>query len=1327
MEQLLAPQPLKDGNLAEGWKKFIREFEQFLEATERTSADPKVKTAVLLRVIGPRGNDIYENFDFGSDDRKDYTKVIPKFEEFCAPQEETFISRHRLLCMKQEGLSMEEFETKLRTQARFCKLGTLTEDLICHAFVEGVDNKSLRDKLLMKACEQELKLSAAIKLAREFTAAKAHMKELGEESQETVHRLYERKQHSEGSHGRPTSKDQYRERNDTRKFQCGFCGLDHKKGNCPAYGKECSFCHRKNHFERVCRQKKEKDGKKEECQAIDSKSEYDELFIIEDHPRVEKKGSRLITTIHAGDQTVICQLDTASARNVMCSRDYEKIRSPPLRPSEVTLIQYNGSEMKSKGRIDVKFKEIGEPITFEVVDSSMRPYPLLGCDVCIELGLVKLTETTYAMKDDNQLTKEKIVMHYDEIFRGLGEMPGEYEIKIDKAVKPVQHRPRKTPVMMREDVIKKVRELEGVGVLSRVEEPTDWISSLVAVRKPNGTIRLCLDPKDLNMAIIRNHYQIPTLDDVLPRLAKAKCFSLLDAKDGFWQVKLAEKSRKLTTFWTPLGRYCWNRLPFGLSSSPEEYQRRLHMILDGLNGVEVIADDILIFGVGDNSEEARHDHDNNLVALLDRVMKVGVKINRQKMKLHLSKVKYMGHLLTADGVKADPDKVQGIRDLRDPESAEDVKSFLGTVNYLARYIPHLSQIAAPLRESASAEDFIFRKEDQKAWTELKEAISADTMLRYFEPTKPAVIECDASGNGLGAVLLQDGKPVYFASRTLSDAESRYHPLELECLAVVFACGKFDQYIYGKHDLTILSDHKPLESIVKKEMEKSPVRLGKMLMALQRYGYDLRYKPGKDQVLADMLSRSSTATESVEDLSKVEVFMNEIDDSSPEEFTNLTDKRLASMREYAKADEAYILLREQIRRGWPEKRKGCDVLIQDYWTFADELSERNGLVYKGKRLVVPRSMEQEICLALHGGHSAADAMMLRARDILYWPGMWNGLKTTAEQCKACQRVKPANKKEPLRVHEVPKHRFLKVGSDVLYHRGKTYLIIVDYMSDYIELKEMEDETAVSVIKACKEIFARHGIPEQFQSDNAPYYSCSQFQKFAEEWAFIHTTSSPGHAQSNGKAESAVKIVKHILNTAEDPWKAVMEWRATPNRDFPSPSERLYNRKIRTLVPQSPEALSDQTIDLEGVAQARENRQQRMTTTYNRQKRPLTTLQHGQPVMIKQVNDKMTKWRPATVLEPLSDRSYLVKNDKENIIRRNRIDLQDIPETSSDNRVPITTHHNSTPVAMSSPQGRSEKTRRRSDDVVTIRTTDEPQRRTASGRVSKTPGYLRDYVA
>lgn len=182
---------------------------------------------------------------------------------------------------------------------------------------------------------------------------------------------------------------------------------------------------------------------------------------------------------------------------------------------------------------------------------------------------------------------------------------------------------------------------------------------------------------------------------------------------------------------------------------------------------------------------------------------------------------------------------------------------------------------------------------------------------------------------------------------------------------------------------------------------------------------------------------------------------------------------------------------------------------------------------------------------------------------------------------------------------------------------------------------------------------------------------------------------------------------------------MDWRATPNRDFPSPSEGLYNRRIRTLVPQPTETLQDQNIDLDKIAMARNIRQHRMASTYNREKRPLAALQHGQPVLLKQVNDKIAKWRPATVLESVSDRSYLVKNDKENIVRRNRVDLQDIPHELPTELAEVVTEARS-------PREQSKRTKSRKsvmDQEVVV----PEERRSTSGRVVRRPGYLRDYTA
>ena len=201
------------------------------------------------------------------------------------------------------------------------------------------------------------------------------------------------------------------------------------------------------------------------------------------------------------------------------------------------------------------------------------------------------------------------------MINGLGCVPGNYDTDLDPDVRPVQNQPRKIPLSMKIEVRVKLESLEKLGVLEKVEEPTQWISNMLPVRKANGTIRVCLDPSDLNKAINRNHYLIPSIDDVLQQLTEAKIFSLCDAKDGFLQVKLTERSSQLTTFWTPYGGYKWKRKPFGFKSSPEEFKRRPTNALEDLNGVTVVPYYILIYGCGVTHEEAPKDYDRNMIKL----------------------------------------------------------------------------------------------------------------------------------------------------------------------------------------------------------------------------------------------------------------------------------------------------------------------------------------------------------------------------------------------------------------------------------------------------------------------------------------------------------------------------------------------------------------------------------------------------------------------------------------------------------------------------------------------------------------------------------------
>ena len=463
--------------------------------------------------------------------------------------------------------------------------------------------------------------------------------------------------------------------------------------------------------------------------------------------------------------------------------------------------------------------------------------PLLSATTCEELGLltVNLDERVHAVEDagpqrnpvearvpTSPLTLEYIVANYGDVFSGLGCLPGEYCIEIDKSIKPVQRQPHRVAVPLKSELKKKIEELEQRQVLAKVTKPSDWISSMVAIRKPSGKLQICIDPKDLNQALKHSHYPMPTIEEVLPCLSNAKVFSVLDAKDGFWQVKLQEESSYLTTFWTPFGRFRWLRMPFGISTAPEEFQRRQHEVLEGLPGVEVIADDILVYGSGDTKEQADLDHNRNLIGLLERARLCNLKLNKQKLKLRLTDVPYMGHLLTSDGLRPDPQKVQAVIDMPNPDGIKAVQRFLSFVNYLSKFLPHISGVSEPLCRLTDKDSVLcWQLQHDEAMESIKKLVTAQPILRYYDVNEEVTIQCDASEVGLGAALLQNGQPVAFASKSLSSTERRYAQIEKECLAIVFSCECFDQYIHGRVSVNVTTDHKPLEIIFRKSLLTAP--------------------------------------------------------------------------------------------------------------------------------------------------------------------------------------------------------------------------------------------------------------------------------------------------------------------------------------------------------------------------------------------------------------------------------------------------------------------------------------------------------------------------
>ena len=371
----------------------------------------------------------------------------------------------------------------------------------------------------------------------------------------------------------------------------------------------------------------------------------------------------------------------------------------------------------------------------------------------------------------------------------------------------------------------------------KVSELTEWVSSIVYIRKKNGKLRLRLNPKDLNRAIMRCHYKTPTMEELAHKLSDAQHFSKLDAKNGYWSKPLDEESQLLTTFHLPFGRFCFRRMPFGLEMSQDVFMQRMDTILEKCPGTIGLIDDVILYG------KTKEEHDNNLHNLMKIAQTEGLCFNSENCAIDEKQIHYFGAIYNKNSIRPDSSEVKAIKQLPSPTNITDLQKVLRIITYLATFIPHLSDLTAPTRD-------LLKKESEYQWTashlkalqKIKDLICKEVSLTYFNPSKETNLQVDASNKGLSAVLLQEGKPIAFAFKALTETEQRYANIERELLAFVFGWERFRTYLYGCK-FQVESDHKPLEMISLKNLMAAPPRLQRMLLRLQEYDLNIIYRPG----------------------------------------------------------------------------------------------------------------------------------------------------------------------------------------------------------------------------------------------------------------------------------------------------------------------------------------------------------------------------------------------------------------------------------------------------------------------------------------------------
>ena len=412
----------------------------------------------------------------------------------------------------------------------------------------------------------------------------------------------------------------------SKEINCIFLSKKHAKDRtqCPAWGKKCSKCHKRNHFSTACKSqnKQKKQSSHVSIIAQDTSGQDDYVTTPEETDIVKHKSNpnKVFVTLSVNEKEEHFQIASRATVNVMSDITLSKLcgNADQLESFSITLLMYSQKLNLLEGRkkMLVLNPKNNNMYTVEFIIVNGQCKSVLGLKTCEELELLTVNRqnillVTSQSTNTQGLSEQDIVNSHLDVFKSKGKLEGQLHLELDESVQPVQLPPRRVPLAVKDKLQAELEIFSNMEIIAKVDDPADWISSMVVTTKRNGKVRLCIDPKALSNALKRNHYPLQSIEDVLPLLSDAKLFTVLDARNGFWHVQLDTDSSYLT-FSTPWRRYRWLRMPFEITSAPEEFQRRMDITLRGLDGTKAIADDIQVFGVGSSQKEAEKSHDEDL-------------------------------------------------------------------------------------------------------------------------------------------------------------------------------------------------------------------------------------------------------------------------------------------------------------------------------------------------------------------------------------------------------------------------------------------------------------------------------------------------------------------------------------------------------------------------------------------------------------------------------------------------------------------------------------------------------------------------------------------
>lgn len=683
------------------------------------------------------------------------------------------------------------------------------------------------------------------------------------------------------------------------------------------------------------------------------------------------------------------------------------------------------------------------------------------------------------------------------------------------------------PKAFKELTKQKIDYLLSSGIIEEVTMDMDrsFCSSLLVVPKGKNDIRLVIDLRGPNRCIYRTPFKMPTLESILMELHGAQWFSTIDLTNAFFHIELDEGSRHLTNFFAGDGLYRYRRLPFGLTNAPDIFQETLQtVVLAGCEGQINYLDDVLIFG------RTKKEHDENLEQVMKSLENHNVKINEEKCAFGKQSVEFLGFVVSAEGWKIEEEKISALRNFRHPESIAEVKSFLGLVNFIGKFIPNRADKTIRLRELARADRFFWNQELEDEFELLKNEAWDTITLGYFNRDDRTELFVDASPFGLGAVLVQfdqESNPRVIAcvSKALSVTEQKYPQTQKEALAMVWAVERLSVYLTSMF-FTIRTDAESNEFIFGGQHrigKRAVTRAESWALRLQPYNFNVKRIPGEMNV-ADALSRL------VEQSQPIKSFDEEAATNHLLYFIDAGAMEISwdDIEKHSEKDTELEKVRAALETGHWEHG------LRRYESQAKELSVFGSSVFRSDKIVLPEELRTKAIESAHQGHMGIGSTKRILRDHFWWPGMSSEVESFIKRCETCLLLSKKNPPIPLTNRELPygPWEILQIDffTDKEFGFGE-FLVIVDTYSRYLHVIEMKHMDADSTITALHKIFADWGYPLVLQSDNGPPFQSDKFVQTWENKGIKIRKSIPLCPQSNGAVERQNEGIKRALSASK----------------------------------------------------------------------------------------------------------------------------------------------------------------------------------------------------